>query len=93
MTIIYIILQHYLTYLILGVVLVLIFYKLTEIYYNMDTRTWRFTALYIIRWTCIVLGLLCICSALTLYKRTLDVPNKVPIPIHKPESPEDVIHV
>lgn len=85
--------NNYLTYLILGVILILIFYKLTEIYYNMDTRTWKFTALYIIRWTCIVLGLLCICSTLTLYKRTLDVPTKVPIPIHKPEIPEDVTYV
>lgn len=94
MIIFYTILHHYLTYLILGVILILIFYKLTEIYYNMDTRIWQFNALYAIRWGCVILGMICITASLVLYKFERDAKLVTPIPIHKPDPTQtELTHV
>ena len=78
---------------IFGVILILSFYKLTEIYYNMDTRIWQFNVLYAIRWACFILGMICITASVALYKFERDAKLVNPIPIHKPVSPEDVTHV
>ena len=88
--IIFTIITHYITYLILGILLILVFYKLTEIYYNMDCRHWAFNWIYVVRWIGFVLAITCIGIALVLYRASL-YPNQ-PI-IQRPEPPTIINYV